>query len=76
MKDFLEYLLKDIVDDPDSVKVEEGSDEMGDVLFVDLKEEDKALVIGKNGRNIRALRNLVSIIGKKQGERAYIKIVD
>lgn len=76
MRDFVEYVVKQIVDNPDDVMVEEGEDEKGKVLTVKLAETDKAFVIGKGGRNIKAIRDLASIVGKKNNERFYIKIAD
>lgn len=76
MRDFVEYVVKQIVDNPDDVMVEEGEDDKGKVLTVKLAESDKAFVIGKGGRNIKAIRDLASIVGKKNNERFYIKIAD
>jgi uncharacterized protein len=76
MRDFVEYVVKQIVDNPDDVMVEEGEDDKGKVLTVKLAESDKAFVIGKGGRNIKAVRDLASIVGKKNNERFYIKIAD
>lgn len=76
MKEFIQYLLENIVDDPKKIKIEESTDEKGPCLLVELAEEDKPLVIGKGGRNIKAIRQVASILGKKEGENYYIKIID
>lgn len=76
MKDFIEYIIKNIVDNPDDVRIEETEDDRGKVIEVYLAQEDKPLVIGKEGRNIKAIRNLSLIAGKKNDENFYIKIID
>ncbi len=76
MKQFIEYLLKSLVNKPDKIKIEEAMDEKGKILLVTLAEEDKPFIIGKNGRNIKAIRDIASVVGRKNNERVYIKIVD
>lgn len=76
MKQFVEYLIKNLVNNPDEVSIEETSDEKGNVLLITLAEEDKPFIIGKNGRNIKAIRDVASIVGRKNNERMYIKIAD
>ena len=44
--------------------------------LTELSEEDKPLVIGKGGRNIRAIRQITSILARKEDKRIYIKIAD
>lgn len=76
MKEFIENLIKKIVDNPDEVKVEETVDELGKVLIINSSQQDKALIIGKNGRNIRAIRTIASILGKQEGDKIFIKIAE
>ncbi len=79
MKDLLEYVLKQIVNKPKSIKVEEQIDP-DDPTFVKLlitaDEEDRGLIIGKGGSNISALRNLVSIKAVQKNQKVRLEIVD
>lgn len=67
MKELLEKLLKEIVAKPQDVKVEEVDGQ----LLISIDGEDTGIVIGKEGRNIRALRNLVNFKGAKEGHPRY-----
>ena len=58
MKELLHYILSHIVDDPKELKIEEEQKETETVLNVMLPQEQRALVIGKRGMNIRSIRNL------------------
>lgn len=79
MKELLEYVLKQIVNKPRKIKVEEEVDE-NDPTFVKLlihaDEEDRGLIIGKEGSNISALRNLVSIKAIRENKKVRLEIVD
>lgn len=79
MKDLLEFVLKQIVNNPKGIKVEEQADP-ADPTFVKLlitaDEEDRGLIIGKAGSNISALRNLVSIKAVQENKKVKLEIVD
>lgn len=67
MKEFLEKLLKKIVSQPEKVKVEEAEGS----LLIEVDSEDTGIVIGKEGRAIKALRNLVNLRGAKLGKPRF-----
>ncbi len=73
-RDFLEYIVKTLVDHPDDVKVERKVDEMGVLLSVKVNPEDMGQLIGRQGSTARAIRNLVRIIGLKNHARVNLKI--
>ena len=76
MKEFLEFIAKHMVDNPDAVKVEESEID-GKILlklFVDEKEIGK--VIGRAGRNAKAMRILLSAIGAKAKKKVALEIPD
>lgn len=74
MKDTLLYIVSSIVDNPGEVKIEE-TEENGVVNFtVNLAQEDIGKVIGKEGKVIRAIRNVMKIPAIKQGKRINISI--
>ncbi len=77
MFELLHYIISQIVTDPKSVKIEvEEEDKDNRVFMLNLPEEERGMVIGKGGMNIRAIRNILSIIAKRENKRVYIKVVD
>ena len=73
-KDFLEYLVKALVDNPDDVKIDRKVDEMGVLLSLKVNPEDMGQIIGKAGSTARAIRSLVRIVGLKNHARVNLKI--
>jgi uncharacterized protein len=76
VKEFIEYIAKQLVDIPDSVRVEAEESE-GRVhlrLYVDNKELGK--IIGKAGKNAKAMRILLTSVGAKNKVRATLEIPD
>ena len=73
-QEFLEYIVKSLVDHPDDVKIERKVDEMGVLLSLKVNPEDMGQIIGKNGSTARAIRNLVRIVGLKNRARVNLKI--
>jgi len=73
-KDFLEFIVKTLVDHPDDVKVERKVDEMGVLLSLKVNPEDMGQIIGRQGATARAIRNLVRIVGLKNHARVNLKI--
>jgi len=73
-KEFLEFIIKALVDNPDEVKVERKVDEMGVLLSLKVNPEDMGQIIGKAGSTARAIRNLVRIVGIKNHARVNLKI--
>lgn len=60
MKELLEYILKSIVNDPEAVRIDEQEGEGGlKIYYLELAPVDVGIVIGKQGRTIRAIRTLV-----------------
>ena len=77
MQDLVESIVKKIINHPDEVVVSENIDEyQNTIIYIELNEEDKPIVIGKGGRNINAIRDIASILARKNGKRVYIKVVD
>ncbi|HOK35375.1 MAG TPA: KH domain-containing protein [Candidatus Pacearchaeota archaeon] len=73
-KEFLENLVKALVDHPEDVKVERKVDEMGVLLSLKVNPEDMGQIIGRQGSTARAIRNLVRIVGLKNHARVNLKI--
>jgi len=71
---FLEYVVKALVDNPSDVKVERKVDEMGVLLSLKVNPEDMGQIVGREGSTARAIRSLVRIIGIKNHARVNLKI--
>ena len=73
-QEFLEYVVKELVDNPKDVKVERKVDEMGVLLPLKVNPQDMGQIIGREGSTAKAIRNLVRIIGLKNHARVNLKI--
>ena len=73
-QDFLEFIVKALVDHPEDVKVERKVDEMGVLLSLKVNSEDMGQIIGRSGSTARSIRSLVRIIGLKNHARINLKI--
>lgn len=73
---FVEYIVKSLVGNPDAVKIERRIDEKGVLLELTVDPEDLGRVIGKRGATAQSLRTLLRALGTKQDARYNLKIVD
>ncbi len=76
MKDqeFVEYVVKALVDNPEKVKVDRRVDEMGVLITLDVAAEDMGKIIGRDGATAKALRTLLRVVGMKNNARVNLKI--
>jgi len=76
MKELVEYIAKSIVNSPDAVVVtEETDDEQHIRLKLQVADEDKGRIIGKQGRIAGAMRTLLRVKAAKQGTRVTLEII-
>ena len=73
---FIEYIVKQLVEKPDEVRIERSVDEKGVLLELYVDAEDIGRVIGKRGSTAQSLRNLLRALGTKNDARYNLKIVD
>lgn len=73
---FIEYIVKSLVSQPDKVKIERRIDEKGVLLELTVDPEDLGRVIGKRGATAQSLRTLLRALGTKNDARYNLKIVD
>lgn len=73
-QEFLEYLVKSIVDHPDEVKVDRKVDEMGVLLSLRVNPQDMGQVVGRQGATAKSIRSLLRIVGIKNNARVNLKI--
>jgi predicted RNA-binding protein YlqC (UPF0109 family) len=73
MKDTLIFILQKIVDHPDDISVTEEKEESRLILVIHAHQEDYGKIIGKSGRIIKALRDLIKLMATKQ--ECYVDVV-
>ncbi len=73
---FVEFIVKSLVSDPDGVKIERRIDEKGVLLELTVSGDDLGRVIGKRGATAQSLRTLLRALGTKNDARYNLKIVD
>ncbi len=75
MKELIEYIAKSIVNSPDDVVVTEEENDQGITLKLQVADDDKGRVIGKQGRIAEAMRTLIRVKAAKAGTRATLEII-
>jgi predicted RNA-binding protein YlqC (UPF0109 family) len=73
-QEFLEVIVKAIVDHPEDVKIDRKVDEMGVLLSLKVNPQDMGQVIGRQGSTAKAIRSLLRIVGVKNNARVNLKI--
>jgi predicted RNA-binding protein YlqC (UPF0109 family) len=77
MKEFIEYIAKNLVDNPEGVIVTESITEDKKILLsLKVQQDDIGKVIGKQGKTAQAMRTLLTAISAKEGKRAVLEIED
>ena len=74
IQDFIEYLVKSIVNNSSDVIVERNMNSYDETYVIHVSSEDMGIIIGKSGKNINSIRNLVSI--KSSPRRVYIQLAE
>ncbi len=75
-QEFLEFLVKSIVDTPSDVVVERKIDEMGVLLTLKVNRADMGQIVGRQGSTAKAIRSLLRIVGMKNNARVNLKILE
>ena len=73
-QEFLEFVVKGLVEHPEAVKIGRAVDEMGVLLTLDLHPDDMGKVIGRSGNTAKAIRTLLRVVGMKHNARVNLKI--
>ena len=71
---FLEYVVKSLVDHPEEVKITRVVDEMGVLLTLSVNKDDMGKVIGRSGATAKAIRTVLRVVGMKNDARVNLKI--
>ncbi len=75
-QEFVEYVVKALVDHPTDVRTERVVDEMGVLITLHLNPEDMGQVIGRMGQTAKAVRTLLRVVGAKRKARVNLKIYE
>lgn len=73
-REFLEYVVKALVDNPDEVNIGRTVDEMGVLLTLDVHPQDMGKIIGRSGNTAKAIRTLLRVVGMKNNARVNLKV--
>jgi predicted RNA-binding protein YlqC (UPF0109 family) len=77
MKDFVEFVAKHLVDQPERVVVEQTEGEDGKIVFkLKVADNDVGKIIGRNGKTAGAIRVLLRAVAAKEGKKAILDVVD
>ena len=75
-RDFIEFVVKAIVDNPDEVIVEQSVDDLGVLITLKVNKDDMGKIIGKSGQTAKSLRVLLRMMGAKMDSRFNLKIIE
>ena len=75
MNTFLEYIIKNLVDDADQVKVDLVESENGVLIEIRVAKDDIAKIIGREGRMIKALRLIMGTVAAKLSKKVRVEII-
>ena len=77
MKKFIEFIVRQLVDEPDQVIVEEINNNKNTVeIKIEVAKNDIGKVIGKQGKNINSIRTLLTAVGAKNKKRTLIQVIE
>lgn len=73
-QEFLEFVVKSLVDNPDAVHTDRKVDEMGVLITLKVDPADMGKIIGRNGQTAKSIRALLRVVGVKNNARVNLKI--
>jgi len=76
MKEFVEYIVKNLVDYPDEVKINEIGGTQTLIIELSVKKSDIGKIIGKRGKTINAIRTLLMSVASRNGIRVNLEIIE
>ncbi|MDD5726954.1 MAG: KH domain-containing protein [Victivallales bacterium] len=76
LENFVDYIVRSLVDDPDAVRVSSEIGKEANIIKIDCKKDDIGKIIGKRGKTIMAIRSLVSGAAGRLKKRVTVEIID
>lgn len=74
--EFLQFIIENLVSQPDDIKIERVQDELGILLTLSVAKDDMWIIIGKGGNTINSIRSILRIYGLKIDQRVNLKVLD
>ncbi len=74
--EFLEFIVKNLVSQEDSIEIERVEDELGVLLTLKVAKEDMWIIIGKSWNTVNSLRSILRLLGIKLGKKINLKVLD
>src|SRR5438045_9182429 len=75
-QEFVEYVVKALVTNPEAVQVQRSVDDMGVLLELSVNPDDMGKVIGKAGATAKSIRTLLRVLGSRSDARVNLKIIE
>jgi len=75
-RDFVEFIVRSIVDNPDGVEVKQTVDNLGVLITLQVEKGDMGKIIGRSGQTAKSLRVLLRMMGAKNDSRYNLKIIE
>jgi predicted RNA-binding protein YlqC (UPF0109 family) len=76
MKELLEFIIQNALPEGTEYGIKQIEDESGITFEMIIPEEYRGKIIGKGGANIKAIRNTINIVARRENQRVYLKVVD
>lgn len=74
--EFLQYVVENIVEHTDDIKIEKQDDELGTLLTLQVHPDDMGIIIGKKWATVNALRSILRLQWMKLGKKLTLKVVE
>jgi predicted RNA-binding protein YlqC (UPF0109 family) len=71
---FIHFVIENIVDQKEQVEIKEKNEDYGKIVSIKVAQEDIGLVIGRQGKRIKAIRKLAGIIGTKEKIKVFVEL--
>lgn len=76
MKEFVEYLIKNLVDHPNNVQVQCFEGERGMIVEVQVEKSDIGKIVGRHGNTIKSLRTIISAVSARVGKHVRLELIE
>ena len=76
MKEFLQFVVQQLVNNPNAVEVRETRDDMASILELRVAKEDLGRVIGKQGRTVKSLRIVLNAVASRTNRKVVLEIIE
>lgn len=75
-QEFLRFIVSSLVQNTESISIEEKHDELGTLLSLKVDPSDMGSIIGRSGKTIESIRTVLRVFGSKSGERVNLRIIE